>query len=454
MYATIGLMVKTFPFTGIIYNKDKIKKPSEVCTPPYDVINPEEQQAFYEANDFNFIRIALGLEFPSDGEYNNKYIRAAATLDGWLRHKIMLQDDKPAFYAYQQVYHYRRKKYARLGFIGLLRLEDIGRGKVFPHEETYPKAKLDRLQIMRSTSANLESIFSIYSDEKQKVSKILKKFSKRKPLVEAKDRDGVIHRLWRVDRKPSIDKLAKEMRDKAVFIADGHHRYEAALRFKTELKTSNTKFSEEESYNHVMMYFNALEDPGLQVLPIHRVLRNLNYFDPIRFETELASYFTIKPYKATKRSAAATRKKLAKDLEKAGAQGLHAFGMYLGGYSYYLLTLKDEQSMEELAPEDKPKAWKLLDTNILHYIVIDKILKIAQTTEDKIVYVKEEEEAVRFVDKENCQLAFFLNPTKLEDITSIATKLERMPHKSTYFYPKLLSGLVLNKIVHGDKIKL
>ncbi len=446
-------MVKVFPFQGIIYNKDIVKKADKVFTPPYDVISPEEQDFFYDLHDFNFIRLNLGKEFPGDGEYNNKYIRTAAFLDGWLRHKVLVQDEKPSFYAYEQSFRVRGKKYIRLGFIGLLRLEDMGRGKVYPHEETYPKAKLDRLQLMRLTFTNLESIFSLYSDEKERINKVLKKFMRRKPLFDVLDRDKVRHRLWRVDRKPSINKIAKEMRDKTVFIADGHHRYEAALRFKNELKMKNTKFSEEESYNHIMMYFTPLEDKGLLVLPIHRVLRNLAYFDPVRFEDELKLFFEVKSYKAAKRTAAKIRKKLLRDLEKQGKEK-HAFGVYLGKHQYYLLVLKEEKSIEEMVEEEKPKAWKRLDTTILHFSVFDRILGIAHETEDKVVYVKDEEKAVELVDEKGAQVAFFLNPTKIEEITAIASKLEKMPQKSTYFYPKLLSGLVLNKIVHGEKIKL
>ena len=243
------------------------------------------------------------------------------------------------------------------------------------------------------------------------------------------------------------------MRDKTIFIADGHHRYEAALRFKNELKMKNTKFSEEEAYNHIMMYLTPIEEKGLVILPIHRVLHNLVYFDAARFEKELARFFEVKEYKATKKTAERIRKKLLRDLAKAGLEK-HAYGIYLGHYRYFLLTLKDEKVVEEMVEEEKPKAWKKLDVTVLHYAVFDRILGIAKETEDKVTYVKDEEDAVRFVDEKGHQVAFFLNPTKIEEIIAIASKLEKMPHKSTYFYPKLLSGLVLNKIVHGDKIKL
>jgi len=445
-------MVRVFPFQGIIYNKEKVKNPSKVMSPPYDVISPEEQEGLYALNDFNIIRLILGKEFPGDGEYNNCYVRAAAFLNGWLRHRIFLHDEKPAFYIYEQKISFRGKRISRIGFIGLLRLEDMGRGKVFPHEETYPRAKLDRLQLMRATNANLDSVFSLFSDDKGKVGKAFKIFMRKKPLIEAKDRDGIVNRLWRIDTKSAISKIMQEMKDKAVFIADGHHRYEAALRYKNEMKLKNTKFTEDEAYNHVMMYFTPLEDKGLIILPIHRVIRNLSYFEPARFEQDLAQFFEVKPYPATKKTAVKVRNKLIRDLEKLGAEK-HAFGLYLGGNRYFLLTLRDENIVDEMVAEEKPKAWKRLDVNILHYVVFDRLLNIARETEDKVIYTKSEEEAVKLVDEKGSAMAFFLNPTKIDEIVAIASKLEKLPHKSTYFYPKLLSGLVINRFEINEKIK-
>jgi uncharacterized protein (DUF1015 family) len=445
-------MVRIFPFRGVTYNKKKVKNPSKVMSPPYDIISPEEQEELYNASNFNFIRLILGKEFPGDGEYNNRYVRAAAFLDGWLRHQVMLLEEKPAFYVYEQKFSCLGKKFSRLGFIGVLRLEDIGRGKVFPHEETYPRAKLDRLQLMRTTNSNLDSIFALYSDPKEKTVKALKPFMKRKPLIEAKDKNGVVNRLWKIDRKPSINKIMQEMKDKAVFIADGHHRYEAAIRYKNELKVKNTKFTEDEAYNHVMMYFTPLEGKGMVILPIHRVISNLSYYDPIRFEQDLTHHFNVLPYTATKRTADKIRKKLLKDLKKAGENG-HAFGLYLGNYRYFLLTLRSEESVEEMVAEEKPKAWKHLDVTVLHYAIFDRLLNIALETEDRVTYTKSVEEAVQLVDEGKAAMAFLLNPTKIEEIVAVASELEKMPHKSTYFYPKLLSGLVLNRFEHGEKVK-
>ncbi|MFA4844715.1 MAG: DUF1015 domain-containing protein [Candidatus Margulisiibacteriota bacterium] len=445
-------MVRIFPFRGIFYNTKKIKHLSKVTSPPYDIISPEQQGELYKLSDFNFVRMILGKEFSGDGPYNNRYVRAAAFLDGWLRHKIMLQDDEPAFYLYEQIFSCQGKKYVRIGFFGILRLEDSGRAKVHPHEETYPKAKLDRLNLMRATHANLDSVFSFYSDPKEKIIKTLKPFMKRKPLLEVRDRDNVVHRVWRVDKKAAISRIMLEMKDKPAFIADGHHRFEAAIRYKNELKLRNTKFSEDESYNHVLMYFTPIEGKGLAVLPIHRVISNVAYFDSLHFEQDLASYYDVVPYPAGKKSSEAVRKKLMKDLAKAG-ETKHAFGLYLGNYRYFLLTLRDEASIDEMVAEEKPKAWKHLDVTILHYTIFERLLNIANETEDKVTYFKNDLDAIKAADEPGANFAILLNGTKVEEIIAVAGELEKMPHKSTYFYPKLLSGLIVNRLEHGEKVK-
>lgn len=444
-------MVKVFPFRGLTYNKKKLKDLSRVMSPPYDVVGPEQRDDLYSRSEFNFIRIILGKDFNGDNDYNNRYVRAAAFLNGWLRHKILLFDDKPALYLYEQKFSLHGLNFSRLGFIALLRLEDMGRGKVFPHEETYPKAKLDRLQLMRATNANLDPIFAFYSDDKEKVVKALRPFMKKKPALELKDSDKVVHRLWKIDRKPTINKIIKEMKDKAAFIADGHHRYEAAIRYKNELKEKNTKFTEDEVYNHVMTYFTPLESKGLVILPIHRVITNLAYFDAIRFEQDLSLYFNLTPYPATRKNKDKVMKKLMKDVAKAADK--HAFGLYLGDGKLFMLTLRDEKDVEEMVAEEKPKAWKKLDVTILHYVVFDRLLNIAQETEDKVTYTQNEEEALKLVDDKGALMAFILNPTRAEEIVAIASELEKMPHKSTFFYPKLLSGLIINRFTPGEKIQ-
>jgi len=442
-------MAKTFPFRGVRYNKAKIKNLSKVMSPPYDVISPEMQEFYYQLSDFNVIKLILGKSFPGDTQYNNRYVRAASSFEGWMRHNVLTTDEKPSIYIYEQRFTVSGKKYVRLGFIALLRLEDVGRGKIFPHEETLSKPKLDRIELIRSTHANFDSIFMMYSDEKEKAIKIFKKFMRKKPTIEVKDQQKVVHRLWMVAARGPINRLMAEMRDKSVFIADGHHRYEAALRFKNEMKERNTRFSEEEYYNHIMVYLTPMEGAGLLVFPIHRLIKPLPSLDLGQFEEELKNYFEVMTFPFSKRSETKARKKILRELKKR--QNQHAYVMLLKEeLRYYLLTLKNEEAVDVLVEEEKPAAWKHLDVTILHTIIMNKILGI--TNEEQIDYVKEVEDAVAGVRSGPYQLAFILNPTKISDIITIAGEYVKMPQKSTYFYPKLLSGLVMNRIDLGEKI--
>lgn len=442
-------MAKIYPFKGIIYNKKKIKKMDKVVSPPYDVISPKMQDYYYQQSDFNTIKLILGKEFAGDTQYNNKYIRAAASFEGWLRHEIMVQDSKPAIYVYEQQFYLRGKKFIRLGFIALLRIEDSGRGRLYPHEATLQAPKLDRIELLRATHANFDCVFTLFSDEKNKIVKSFREVMRRKPLIEVKDIDRVRHRFFRVETRSIINKVIKEMKDKSIFIADGHHRYEAAIRFKNEMKERNTRFSEDEGYNHVMVYFTPVEGKGLLVLPINRLVKPIPYLEINHFEEELKNYFELKSLPFSKRTEPKIRKKALRELEKGRAQ--HTFVMLIKDVPrYYILTLKSEGMVDVLLEEEKPAALKHLDVTVLHAIVMNKILGVS--TEDQINYAKDIEETVQGVLSGQYQLAFLLNPTKVSDILEIAGKLEKMPQKSTFFYPKLLSGLVLRKIVHGEKI--
>lgn len=443
-------MVNIFPFQGITYNKKKVKKIANVMTPPYDVISEDEQNEYYEQNNFNLIRLILGKEFKDDSQYNNKYLRAAAFLKGWQHHNILTQDEKPAIYFYEQRFSVGSKKYARQGFVALLRLEDFGHGKVYPHENTLSKPKKDRIELLRACSANLENIFTIYSDEKLKTLKPFKKFTRRKPLFEVKDKNKVTHRIWKVEAKNVILKIMKEMKDKPVFIADGHHRYEASLKYRNEMKNRNTRFSEDESYNHIMAFFTPIESEGLVVLPIHRMIKVASNFDFQGFFEELGIYFEIKEFPYKKRTEKNIRKKALKELASNKGKKEHMFLLSIkDSNKYLLLKLREDINIEEMLKEDKSDAYKNLDVTILQTIVISKILGM---TANDISYSKDKDDALDKVLNNKFDIAILLNPTKVEDVMEIAKTLEKMPQKSTFFYPKLLSGLIMNKIEFNERI--
>lgn len=446
---TSDRMAKIYPFKGILYNKKKIKNLSKVMSPPYDVISPEMQEEYYNLSDFNIIKLILGKEFPGDTQYNNKYVRAAASFEGWLRHSILVQDEKPSLYVYEQKFSHGGKKWVRTGFFALMRIEDGGRGRLYPHEETLMAPKLDRIELIRATHTNFDGIFTLFQDEDEKIFKLLRQTMRRKPVIEAKDPSKVVHKLWRLDSRPLINKIMREMRDKSTFIADGHHRFEAAIRFKNEMKERNTKFSEDDSYNHVMVYFTPAGSNGLLVLPIHRMVKPIAHLEINSFEEELKNYFEVNMFPYSKRSEPAVRKKVLKEQEKTAAR--HSFVMGIKGVPrYYLLVLKSEDLVDVLLEEEKPAAFKHLDVTILHTIVMKKILDIS--SEEQINYAKNVDEAVTGLLSGPYQIVFLLNPTRVSDILEIAGKSEKMPQKSTFFYPKLLSGMVINKIMLGEKV--
>jgi len=444
-------VVDIFPFCGVLYNKKRVKKLSNVLSPPYDVIKDEEQEFLYNLSDFNMVRLILGKDFPGDNEYNNKYVRAASSFNGWIRHGILSVEEKPSLYVYEQQFKYGTKTYSRTGIIALLRFDDVSKRKVVPHEFTLPTPKRDRISLIRSASANFDNVFSLFSDEKGKISKIMKKMKKGKPELDVKDVKGIINRLWKVKKRSEIKKIQKYFKDKTVFIADGHHRYEAALQFKNEMKVRNTRFTEEEAYNHVMMDFVPIQSLGLVVLPIHRVLKIPLQFSAQYVLTQLEAYFDIFEYPFKKKSEDKIKKKMTKELQKKSNE--HAFCFYFKEIpdTYYILALKKDVIIHDIIKEDKSDNWKNLDVTILHSLVFKNLLGIEDN--ENFIFTKHQEEALNYVKDQNASLAVLLNPVKVEDIIKIAEKFEKMPQKSTYFYPKLTSGVIMNRIILGEKIE-
>lgn len=447
-------MAKIFPFNGLYFDKKRVKNLSKVMVPPYDIISKGEQENFYNIHPYNCIRLTLGKEYPEDNDLNNKYSRSSAFFNAWLKNGILLQDEDASIYAYEQRFKHKGKQFTRLGFIALFKLEELEAGRIYPHENTLLKPKQDRLNLLKASAANYESIFSLYIDEEDKIARVIKKNTKRKPLVEVKDSSGIQNRLWKIPSKTVVNKLMKEMSNKQIYIADGHHRYEASLRYRNEMRSHSQKSTGDEPYNYVMMYFANIYDKGLAILPIHRLVLNLNLKEKINLENRIVDYFDIEEIKFSKRTEAPARKRIIKLMSKA-KEGEHHFGMYIHGENKYcLLKLKNEKLIEKYVNIDKPKEWKKLDVTILHSIVIKEIIGISDRDielENAVKYVHNDEEAFELVKEGKYQIAFFLNPTKIDQVVAVADKYEKMPQKSTFFYPKLLTGLVMYKMPHPEK---
>ena len=426
-------MAEIKPFRGILYSRNKVDI-EKVVTPPYDVISRKMQNRFYHNDPHNIIRLILGRAERSDTKKNNKHTRAGKFLSKWLKDGILAKDRKPSIYVYTQEYLHKGKKRTRMGFVALMKIEDPRESGVLPHEYTLTKPKEDRLNLIGRTKANSSPIFSLFQDPENKVNKILKSFTDKTGPLFLLETEGVIHKIWRIDKKSAVLRIQSIMRGKKIFIADGHHRYEVALAYRNAMgKRKGLK----NSMNYVMMYFSNLSERGnLTILSTHRVIRYPGGTSGKKIKSKLRKYFDIKKVK--------TIEKLFEYLEKIPRKK-HAFGIYAGKGIFYLLSLKSAYPVAKLPlGSGKTYSLKKLDVTILHDLIIDKLLGV-KNTESIIKYIRNEKDAGVLVDKGDYNLAFFLRPTDIMEMKAVAERGEMMPQKSTYFYPKLLTGLVVNK---------
>jgi uncharacterized protein (DUF1015 family) len=420
-------MAKIEPFCGIHYNPEIVEDIAKVICPPYDVITPKEQEEFYQKNPYNTIRLILGKDLSSDTENENKYTRSAGYVEDWLRRNVLVQDKDAGIYFYEQVFFMEGEKKERWGFIALMRLDEEGQQKsVYPHEHTHTAPKEDRLKLIKNVEANLSPIFTIFSDTEETVGVLFKGFLKKtKPLFDVVDSGRVVNRLWKVNDAAIIDKIKSFFAEKEVFIADGHHRYEVAKLFR-DYKRATDPAHFKGSYDFIMTFFTPLADDGLCILPTHRLIKN------VRFNVEdLETCFNIREVGSREDLVAEMRHK---------EKDVGVFGLYKEK-KFYLLRLNDKRECNRFIQEG-PKEYKNLDVVILHKVLFDNFLKLQLA---QIFYEVDLKGAVSAVDEGHFDALFLLNPTKMEQIRSIALGGEVMPQKSTYFYPKLTSGFLIHK---------
>jgi uncharacterized protein (DUF1015 family) len=451
LYGDKGLMAIIVPFRAIRYNPKKIEDISSVVAPPYDIIDEEGQKFYYKRHENNIIRLILGLDFPSDNEKENKYTRAANYLKTWQKEGILLRDPWPCFYLYHQEYRVKEGELkVRKGFIGLMRLEEFGSGIVYPHEDTFPKVKEDRFRLTLSTMAHFNPIFSLYYCPENKVNEFFYPVENREPEVTILDENGVIHRLWCVKDEKIIANVRREMEGKQVFIADGHNRYETALRVRDYFKDRTPDYTGWESFNFVMMYFSNMNDKGLTILPTHKLIFGIKDYDFSTFLNDLQGDFKIEIFPLIKGKEFECKNAFFKALSSRGAENNFTIGLFaLGSDNFYLLKLKDPNILDREFGKEIPSALKTLDVTILHRLILEKRLGIGENElreASNVRYVRDEDVAVDMVKRGDAQLAFLVNPVHIDCIREVALSYNRMPQKSTYFYPKLLSGLVINPI--------
>jgi len=422
-------MAKIKPFKAIVYNQEKIKELSKVVCPPYDVISPQRQQYFHDLHQNNLIHILLAKDIPGE----DKYKRASAYFKDWFKNEVLVNDSRPAVYFYSQQYNLKGEKRIRLGFIARLYLEE--KKSTFGHEHTHTEAKEDRFRLLKRVKANLSPIFVIFSDKKRIIQGIYQKYLKdQKPFIDLVDEDKVIHKVWRLDSPGIISDIEKKMSGENIFIADGHHRYEVACAFRDKMKKKLGLTTGEEGFNYVLAYFTNPDQRGLAILPIHRLVELGSRIDAALLRDKLKEYFDVEEVKDKSRFFF---------LMEKGGRSEHVLGMYYDK-RYSLLRLKNVKILDKII-SDKPKDFRSLDVCILNYIVLKKILGLDLENNEQFVFSPHAQELIDRSDREPRAIVFFLNPVKIQQIMSVALGGNKMPPKSTYFYPKVLSGLVINK---------
>ena len=426
-------MAEIKPFKGMRYNTFLAGKIGELCCPPYDIISEEERLGYIAENEYNVIR----LELPKEG--GDVYKTAGEVLDMWRNTGVLVHEIKPAVYIYEEEFNAYNKRSSVKGIIVRVKVEEFSKGVILPHEFTLSKAKADRFNLMKATNCNFSQIYALYMDEEHTTLKTIDRLSDRKPDQKFTDSDHVTHKLWIITDEKVIEKLVNDFADRKLYIADGHHRYETALNYRNYCRENGIS-KEGDPQDYQMMYLVDMQHPGLVVFPTHRMVRDLESFDKDEVLKGCEEYFDIKKFTSVGN--------INSELAKQYKQGKKAFGFYCGKGEWYLLVLKDIEVMADVLP-DLSEASQQLDVSVLHSLILEKTMGIDKenmANQINLTYTKFFEEAIMKVDKGEFQCSFILNPTRVTEIRDVAAAGEKMPQKSTYFYPKMITGMVMNDL--------
>ncbi len=432
------------PFKAFRFDASVVGDVGSCISPPYDIISDAQRKQLYQKNEYNVVRIIKGKKTTSDSDNDNQYTRAADYLNSWIAEGVLKQDVDETIYAYVQDFQAAGRNFQRSSFIALAKLEELGT-KVIPHEKTLSGPKIDRLNLQKATGAKFGQVFLLYKDEQRVADKIIEKTAGEKPYVDFVDEQDVRHRLFTITAKEDIDAIAKMMADKTCVIADGHHRYSTALNYYKETADPAARYQ--------MLTFANTCNEGMIVLATHRVVSNLKNFEMSGLLAGLKNNFEIKEHGFDSPQAKTDAKQMMlADMKAAFNDDKNAFGVYGGGEVFYLAVLKNQKAMDSVAP-DMSVAWKSLDVAVLHKLILEQLLGIDESklaSQSNIDYIKDTagaiDDSIENVDNGQKQVAFFMNPPKMEQIQDVAAEGETMPQKSTYFYPKIFTGLTIYKL--------
>ena len=432
-------MIRVAPFRGVLYNPKKVRDLAKVIAPPYDVISPAEQERLYKKSPYNFVRLDLSQE---PGSYD----AVARMFEEWQAQGIFARDEQPAIYFLSQRFKLRSgEEKMRQGFIALIELQDLGTGDIRPHEKTHDAPKEDRLRLMLACQAQLSPIFALYAQPKQTINRILALAVEGvPPAIEVEQDNGDICNMWRLTDAEVIEKVQREMQGQTLLIADGHHRYEATLSYRDHMRQERGQWSGHESFNYILTYCANIDDENVAILPTHRLVRGYAHKPFLELEEALQTHFYVEQHPKTPEGKISFLKAL-----KTAARKHRVIGAsFKRDPRYLILRLKNKRVMQRLA-KDLSAPLRELDVTTLHVLILEHILAMPpalQESGETIHYSQDEDAVLQTLEKEDFQAAFILNATKPEEIQAIVAGGEKMPQKSTYFYPKLPSGLVIHKI--------
>ncbi|NUQ81373.1 MAG: DUF1015 domain-containing protein [Bacteroidetes bacterium] len=421
------------PFRGVVYNPIRVDYEAITC-PPYDVVNPTLHQSLYDRHPQNAIRLELPME-------ENRYDIAAERWTQWRQQQVLLTDERPAIYLYDQTFTTKDgKEVTRKGFIARLKTEPFSAQVVMPHERTLPKAKSDRLNLFRKTAANFSPIFVLYRDPSLSLDEWMSETRDDLPFMEVVDYQGTTNRIWRLKNAAVLDRIQAYFTDQKLYIADGHHRYETALAYAEERASANPAHTGSEAYNFVMAYFTNMDDPDLVVYPTHRLVHSL----PVPVITSLAGRleeaFAVYEFGSENDLKGFIRQR------KTGRFGLVQPAK---GETLRFSGLEFRGDFSHFEDQNLPTDLKELDVSVLHQIILRKYLGITQEAQDmqtNLIYSKDWDESVGMIRNGKAEMAFLMNPTPVSSVVNVCNSGHVMPQKSTFFYPKVITGIVFHDL--------
>lgn len=428
------------PFRGVHYAQKLLEDWPAVICPVYDIISPQQQQELYLRSEHNFIHLEFARELPQDTATDNRYTRSAFTFEQWLQRGILVTDGQPAIYLYDQFFTHAGASYTRRSLIVRVRLEEWDRKVIRPHEGTMTGPKADRLNLLWALQANTSPVLALYEDRDRQIASILAEHATTEPHLDLKRMGGEGHRVWALTDTQAIEQVRCLLADQPLYIADGHHRYESALAYRRQRLASSPELNGEAGFNFVMMTLVDFADPGLLILPPHRLIRGIPHSALDELLPRLKVFFDVE---AMELGSPDVWNRVDDWLNGAGEVRLVLYGPVPG--RLFLLRLRDPAAVAEMIPYFHSDIYKRLDVSILDHVILEELLEIDREREGELRgYTYDKQDAVNRVQAQEYQLAFLLKPVKPGTIKAIADADDRMPNKSTYFYPKTPAGLMVN----------